>query len=128
MRRRDQELAAVGAKVVFVGTGTPAMANDFATSWAGEHVVLSDQDRKTFFAAGMRRGLGATLHWRLFRNAWRAFRAGFRQTKVQGDPWQQGGVLVIEPGGALLHQQHDRVGGDPIDLDAVVAAARDVTE
>lgn len=122
MRRRDPELAAAGAKVVFVGTGTPAMAADFAAQWAGDQVVLSDPDRRTFAAAGMRRSLGATLHWRLFRNAWRAFRAGFRQTRVQGDPWQQGGVLVFAADGRLLHQQHDEVGGDPIDLDAVLQA------
>jgi len=127
LRARDQELAAAGAAVVFVGTGTPAMANDFAAQQAGDHAVLSDQDRKTFAAAGMRRGLGATLHWRLLRNAWRAFRAGFRQTKVLGDPWQQGGVLVFDRRGGLSHQQHDRVGGDPIDLDAVLAAVRAVS-
>ncbi len=122
VRDRDQELGAAGATILFVGTGTPAMAGDFAARWAGGHAVLSDVDRRTFQAAGLRRGPGATIHWRLLRNAWRAFRRGFRQTTVQGDPWQQGGVLVFAANGDLLHEQRDHVGGDPLDLDALLAA------
>jgi hypothetical protein len=86
--------------------------------------VLSDPTRAVFAAAGMRRSLFATLHWRLFVNAWRAFRRGFRQTSVQGDPWQQGGVLVLDRDGAVRHRQIDRAGGDMLDLDAVLAALR----
>ena len=122
MRRRDAELEQRGARLVFVGTGTPAMAQDFRRQHAGPHPVLSDADRKAFRAAGMTRSLLATLHWRTFRNASRAFRRGFRQSRVQGDPWQQGGVLVFDATGALRHQQRDAAGGDELDLDALVAA------
>ena len=121
MRRRDQDLAAAAARLVFVGTGTPAMAADFARQHAGPHPVLSDVARRAFQAAGMRRTWRSTLHWRLVANAWRALRRGHRQGRVQGDPWQQGGVLVFAADGQILHQQYDAVGGDEIDLDAVVA-------
>ena len=124
MRHRESELVAAGSTLVFVGTGTPAMAADFAKQHAPSHPVLSDPARATFAAAGMRRSAWATLHWRLVWNAWRALRNGFRQTSVQGDPWQQGGVLVLDPRGAIVHRQVDRAGGDPLDLDAVVAAVR----
>ncbi len=110
--------------VRFVGTGLPAMAASFAAEWAGPHPVLSDPTRAVFAAAGMRRSLFATLHWRLFANAWRAFRSGFRQGKVQGDPWQQGGVLVVDGRGTVVHRQVDRAGGDPLDLDAILVAVR----
>jgi len=103
------------------------MAAGFAAEWAGPHPVLSDPSRAVFKAAGMRRSLFATLHWRLFVNAWRAFRSGFRQGKVQGDPWQQGGVLVLDARGVIVHRQVDRAGGDPLDLDAVLAAVRAVS-
>ena len=77
----------------------------------------------------MRRGWTATLNWRLIRNLLRALRAGFRQQKVQGDPWQQGGVVVVTRGAdpksvRLLHAELDRAAGDPIDVDAVVASLR----
>ncbi|MBX3461561.1 MAG: AhpC/TSA family protein [Planctomycetes bacterium] len=124
MRRRETDLAALGARLVFVGTGTPAMAADFARTHAGPHPVLSDPARRTFAAAGMRRSLWATLHWRLLPNLLRALRAGFRQTGVQGDAWQQGGVVVFDAEGRMRHREVDHAGGDELDLDAVVAAAR----
>ena len=103
------------------------MAAAFAAEWAGPHPVLSDPSRAVFAAAGMRRSLFATLHWRLLVNAWRAFRSGFRQGKVQGDPWQQGGVLVLDAQGAVRHRQVDRAGGDVLDLEAVLAAVQAVS-
>lgn len=114
----------MGARIVFVGSGTPAMAADFARTQAGSPVVLSDPTRATFQAAGMRRSAWATLHWRLLVNAWRALRAGFRQTRVLGDVWQQGGVLVLDAAGIVRHRQVDRAGGDELDLQGVLAAAR----
>lgn len=123
MRTREAELVAAGAHLVFVGTGLPAMAADFAKQHAGPHPVLSDPQRKAFAAAGMKRSLWATLHWRLPFHAWRALRAGFRQTKVQGDPWQQGGVLVVDHAGALRLEKVDGAAGEALDLDAIVAAA-----
>jgi hypothetical protein len=124
LRAREAELAAAGARLVFVGSGTVPMAADFVRTHAGPHPVLADPQRRAFAAAGMRRGLGTTLHWRLVRNAWRALRGGFRQTKVQGDAWQQGGVLVVDAAGRVLHREVDTAAGDPLDLDAVVRAAR----
>jgi hypothetical protein len=126
VRAREQELLAAGARLVFVGTGAPAMAAEFAREHAGPHPVLSDTARSTFRAAGMRRSAGAMLHWRFLRNAVRALRRGFRQRGIQGDAWQQGGVLVFDGSGAVRHGQIDRAAGDELDLEAVLAAARDV--
>ncbi len=98
--------------LVFVGTGTPAMAAAFAREAAGVHPVLCDRTRAAFAAARMPRGLASVLHPRALLNAWRALRDGFRQSRVQGDPWQQGGVLVFDGEGALLHAAVDAVAGD----------------
>lgn len=122
MRGRDAELRARGARIVFVGTGLPAVAAGFAREHAGGHPVLSDPARHAFAAAGLRRSRCAFLHWRLLRNLARALGRGFRQSAVQGDPWQLGGVLVFASTGMLLHRQAERVAGDELDWDAVVAA------
>ncbi|MEY3162696.1 MAG: hypothetical protein RIT25_2690 [Planctomycetota bacterium] len=112
MRGLEQRIAAAGMNLVFVGTGTPAMALAFANEAAGPHPVLCDRTRAAFAAARMRRGLASVLHPRALANALRALRAGFRQTRVQGDPWQQGGVLVFDGKGALVHAATDAVAGD----------------
>lgn len=123
MRQRENEIEAAGGGIVFVGTGTPAMAADFVRQYAVTQPVLCDPARATFAAAGMHRSVWATLHWRLLVNAWRALRAGFRQTGVQGDAWQQGGVLVLDARGTVLHRQVDHAGGDLLDGDMIVAVA-----
>jgi len=124
LRRIENELAAAGARLVFVGTGTPAMAADFARENAGPHPVLSDPERRSFAAAGLRRSWFGLLHWRLLRNGLRALRAGFRQGRVMGDPWQLGGVAVFGADGRLRHAEADRAAGDPLDLARVLAAVR----
>lgn len=124
MRGHEGELAAARARLVFVGTGTPAMAQDFARTHAGPHPVLSDPARRAFAAAGMRRSIGGLLHWRLLKNLVRALRRGFRQTKVQGDAWQLGGVVVFGPDGVERHREVDGAGGDELAVAGILAAAR----
>lgn len=111
-----------GAAIVFVGNGLPAMAREFAAQNADGLPVLSDPTKKTFELAGMRRGLSTVLRPSMLTNAWRAFRSGHRQTKVQGDPWQQGGAIVLGKDGVVLHAQRDCAAGDAIDWSRVVAA------
>lgn len=122
MRGPDAEALRRRATIVFVGPGTPAMARAFRDKAAEGDVVLSDRDRRAFRAARLRRGLLPLLKLRAWRNMWRAWRAGFRQRRVQGDPWQHGGALVFDHDGALRHQQVDQAAGDALDLDALVAA------
>ena len=59
--------------------------------------LLVDPELRAYRAAGLRRGRVELLSPRLPLNAMRALRAGYRQTSVQGDPWQLGGVFVIRP-------------------------------
>ena len=124
MRGREQELRTADAALVFVGTGTPAMARDFARTHAGPFPVLSDVKKGTYAAAGMKRSPWAMAHPRMLVNLWRALWRGFRQGRVQGDALQQGGALVFGPDGRLLHREVDATSGDPLDLGAIVAAVK----
>ncbi len=116
------ELGRQGASAVFVGPGSAAMAKDFARTHALGVPVLCDPERRLFAAAGMRRGLWTVLRLATLRSALRAFFAGHRQAKVQGDPMQQGGVLVLAADGKVVHAQRDCAAGDAIDWRAVQAA------
>ena len=121
MRGHEDRMEQLGARLVFVGSGTPAMAADFKERFSVVPPVLVDTSRQAFAAAAMRRSLFSTLHWRSLRSAIRAYRAGFRQGRVLGDPWQQGGVLVFDGVGEIRHKQSDQVGGDPLDVEAILA-------
>lgn len=124
MRCHEAAVAAAGARIAFVGSGTPAMAIDFARAHAGPHPVLADPERRAFAAAGMRRGWWSTVRPSLVVHLVRALLRGHRQSKVQGDAWQQGGVLVIGADRTLRHRQCDVVAGEELDFAAVIAALR----
>ena len=122
MRGHEQQFAERGAQLVFVGPGTPAMAAAFRDDQQLSCPVLSDPSRDAFTAAGMKRGVLATFHWRTILHGLRALFGGFLPARVQGDPWQQGGALVFDATGTLRYQWHDRAGGDQLDLPALLEA------
>lgn len=122
VRSHRRAIEAAGARIVFVGSGLPAMAREFAAQFADGLPVLSDPTRRVFAAAGMRKGIGTVLGLRFVTNAWRALRGGHRQSRVQGAAMQQGGVLVLAKDGTVVHAQRDGLAGDAIDWQRAIAA------
>lgn len=122
MREHEQAFVSRGARLVFVGNGTPAMAASFRDAQKLHWPVLSDEARQAFAAAGLKRGVLPTLHWRTVGNGLRALWRGFRQSRMAGDPWQQGGASVIGADGEIRCTVVDRAGGDPLDVDALLRA------
>lgn len=95
-----------GARLVVIGNGWPAMAKSFAAhaGLPGTMTLLTDPTRESYRAAGLQRGVLMTLGprgWRAFIRTWKK---GFRQGRTAGDPWQQGGALVIAKGGEVLYR------------------------
>src|SRR5438552_15209392 len=52
MRAAGDEIEALGAELVFVGTGNPAQARDSPQQFAPDSVVLSDPDLRTYRLIG----------------------------------------------------------------------------
>jgi len=112
-------------RLVFVSTGTPAMAQDFQAAHGFGATTWVDQRRRTYRHLGFKRGPGSTLFSAAaLRHALRAFRKGFRQGATQGDPWQQGGVLVVRAGGEPVLCHASEEAGDLAPTAEVMAAAR----
>ncbi len=105
---------------MFVGNGTPAMAQAFAEQFSVSAPLFTDPSRKAFAAAGMKRRFGLGL--KTLRGSRRAMQQGHRQTRTQGDPWQQGGVLVLDGGGAELHRQNADEAGTEIRIPEILDA------
>ncbi len=115
-------IEALGAGLVIIGNGSPEAARTFAEQHAGGLAVYTDPSRESYRAAGFTRSLKATFSPRMIASALRARRGGARQGRLQGDPLQQGGVLVIGPGGELLHRHASRFGGDHQEVEEVLEA------
>lgn len=122
MRDEIPHIRALGAELVVVGSGQPEQARDFKAQYALDVPLLVDPSLETYTVAGMRRGIGATFSLRGVGHAVRALKSGARQGKVQGDPWQQGGALIITPAGELVYQYTSEVAGDHPDPREILAA------
>ena len=122
MRGPIQDWRARGIEVVIIGNGNATFAEAFREEFELEGLLLVDPELGAYRAAGLRRGRVELASPRLFKNAYRAFTSGARQTAVQGDPWQLGGVLVFAPGGELRFVFRSREAGDHATPEAIEAA------
>ncbi len=125
MRDRLSDIRARGAELVIVGNGAQNFAAAFREDFKLESPLLVDPELIAYRAAGLRRGRVELLSPRLPLNALRAVREGYRQSSVEGDPWQLGGVLVVRAGGALTYRYVSEVAGDHPPVDEVIDALAD---
>jgi hypothetical protein len=88
----------------------------------GEPPLLTDPSLRTFTAAGMKHGRLRTFSLAAAAPTIRALREGFRQTRTMGQPWQQGGALVLARGGEVLFSHSSDDPGDHPPIDKVLAA------
>jgi peroxiredoxin len=112
LRRDLDKIRAAGADLYVIGSGTPDMARDFERQYALDIPVLVDPERAAFRAAGLKRGVGTALRPSVVVSTVRALARGHLPGKVQGDPWQQGGVLVIAPPGRIVYEYASKASGD----------------
>ncbi len=109
-----------GASLHAVGNGTVPMVRDFIEQFAPAFPVWTDPGRESYSLAGFQRSFG--LGFDSFARGKRAMAAGHRQGKTQGDPWQQGGTLVVDQDGTVLFHHAADGAGDHAPVDALLAA------
>ncbi len=85
-----------GATLVLLGNGKPHHAKWFLEDTGLDVPVYCDPELAAYAAAGLKRTVLSVFNPAALGAAVRAYRAGNRQTKTKGDPWQQGGVLVLD--------------------------------
>jgi len=115
-----------GVNVALIGNGSAAFAQAFREDFELESQILVDPDLVAYRAAKLRRGSAAIASPRIFGDAARALRSGARQSGVQGDAWQLGGVFVFGPGGDLRFAYRSSSAGDHAEAsDIELALAED---
>jgi peroxiredoxin len=124
LRDAYDEIRATGARLVVIGNGQPWQAKAFRQDEQIPFELWVDPDMRAYRAAGLRRGWTKALSHRSLAHAVRALRGGYRQTKVEGDPWQLGGAFVITPAGAMVYEQVSREAGDHAAVPDLLAALR----
>ena len=114
------EIEGHGASVVAIGNGTVHMANDFLEQFSIEIPVFTDPSRATYRLAGLKRSFGLGL--KSIGRGRRAMSQGHRQGATRGDPWQQGGLLLVGTKGEVLFRHVDDGAGDEEDTSLLMAA------
>src|SRR6185436_2617759 len=110
-RPHARQLREKGIQTYVVGSGAPNFAKGFAERMGGDIPIFSDPERVTYQSLEMHRGACTLLHpGVMLRGATAIFR--YRQRRTMGDNTQQGGTIVVRPGGAMPYKFLSRYAGD----------------
>ena len=122
LHREGDKIRAAGADIVLIGNGEPHYIAGFRKETGYPDPVYTDPSRLSYELAEMKRGILRTVNPMPLFFAVRAMARGQMQTSVKGDKTQQGGVLVVLPGGKVIFHHSDAVPGDLAKVKDIVAA------
>jgi len=117
-----ERFTACGIQLYFVGNGQPRYLEGFVErhQLSGKPItVLTDPQRSLYDAVGMVRSITSNLRPTSIKNAIRAFTRGNRQTAIEGNPNQQGGILFFDKQRNLVFVHRERTLGDHLPVDTV---------
>ncbi|MEZ4270959.1 MAG: peroxiredoxin-like family protein [Myxococcota bacterium] len=116
-----------GVKTVFIGNGQVHFVEGFIERHQlsdKEVQVVTDPSLAAFLAAGLQRSWAATFGPKALVGAVGSFAKGYRQTSIQGDTSQQGGILIVDSSGCLQFHYVNRHLTDTADPADVLEAAK----
>ncbi len=123
MHRESKRIRQAGAELVLIGMGEPRYAQAFRQEFDLQCPILVDPTRAAYLALGMGRSIGRTL---ALPSVWaarlKASRQGFSQKGIKGDPWQLGGVLLVQPGGRIAYRYRSESSADHPPVEEIVSA------
>ena len=123
-RGRDR-IEGAGARLVVIGQGTPAQADDFRKAQNVKDLpILVDPKRRTYKLAGTKVGtftelLGPAVVLKGMRTS---AKERVRQGQTVGHPAQLGGALLVLPDGSVPWTHLANDAGDNADVDEIVEA------
>jgi peroxiredoxin len=123
---RLHELTRLGLRVVYVGNGAPNFIEGFVERNAVDVEtveVVTDPSLAAHQALDLPRSWWSTYGPQALAGLLRALLYGFRQGSIEGDNYQQGGVVVIDRQGRVAYLHRDRATGDHAPTGDVVQAA-----
>jgi hypothetical protein len=124
LRERRADVERAGARLIIVGSGSTPHARHFQKNHAPGIAVFSDPSLRAYRALGMRRSVAATLGLRSLVGGVGSTLRGNLQGLTRGDPWQQGGLFVVVPGGEVIFGQRNRDPADRPRVDEALTALR----
>jgi len=120
------QLSQLGLTIVLIGSGQQQHLAGFIErhKLAGYPLeMLTDPSLTMFRAAGLQRSLWRTLGPTALAKEVVARTRGYFSTNLEGDVFQQGGVLLCDPRGTVVFSREHRYASEPIAATVIVKAA-----
>jgi hypothetical protein len=117
-----EQIRSKGAELYVIGNGSPSFIEGFREETKYTGAIYTDPSLEVYKAAELKRGVIKTLNPFAIGATVKAFKNGSRQVGRQGDPWQQGGVLVVAPSGEVRWQFASDHPGDRPTAQQIAAA------
>lgn len=122
LHRDLDKIHAAGAELYVIGNGSPSFIDGFREETKYTGAVYVDPSLEVYKAAELKRGVVKTFNPLALGKTIKAFAAGNRQGRTQGDAWQQGGVLAIDTDGSVIWHHISEHSGDQASGAQIVAA------
>lgn len=122
LHRDVDKIHGKGAELYVIGNGTPSFIEGFRAHTKYDGPLYTDPSLEVYKTAQLKRGVTRVLNLKAVMSTVKSLGRGNRQGRTQGDPWQQGGVLVIEPGGEVKWQHASDHPGDNASADQILRA------
>lgn len=125
LHRSIKDIHDAGAELYVIGNGAPLFIDGFRETTHFDGEVFTDPSLAAYKAAQLERGFFKTVNFGGAIASIGAMRRGFRQGKTEGDATQQGGVVVVAPGGKVLYHHISKHPGDNAPAEQIVRALRE---
>lgn len=119
-----ERVRSLGAELVVIGHGSLEETRAFRDEQAVPFPLFTDPTRQAYCALEMRRNPRSILTLGVLARSLKAWASGFRQTRIAGDPFQQGGVVVIAPAGVERYRFISREAGEHAPAADIIAALK----
>lgn len=122
LHRKKHEFEAKGARIVAIGNGPTSAIEAFREKSGFHGEIYTDPTLQAFEALSLNRGVFTSFNFSSIAAAFGAYKQGFRQGSVKGDPWQQGGVFVVDSEGTVRFAYKSRFAGDHPAMEQLLTA------
>jgi len=120
-------LESKNVSLIAIGNGNTRQATNFVEETKFDGDLYVDPALASYKALNLKHvgRFGTLFSWGMWKKAWKAFGQGFRQSSIQGDGGQLGGVMIVdgttEPW-KILYQRPEAFAGDHAKLEDLLKA------
>jgi hypothetical protein len=107
-----------------IGNGASNFIEGFRETTKYDGPIYTDPSLEVFKAAELKRGVLKTFNPLALGKTIGAFARGHRQGSTKGDPFQQGGVLIVAPDNTVKWHHASSRPGDNAEPGEIVAALK----